>query len=161
MDWRVVSERDDLTFKRLFSIGLTEKQLYRIQSKKELWIRDKGLTLEDLKLVPTWKINPIRDLHAGILQIAMLNPSAEFLLNSGVTFQDLVDVGLTVNLVAVFRLSLMDWIKLGLHQNFLVNCSDTQSIALFHLPTHLVLQCVHENGRGHRSEVDEAARVSL
>ena len=155
INWRVISDREDLTFKKLYSLGLTEKQLYRVQANKDKWIKEKGFTLEDIALVPTWKVNPIRDLNAGILQIAMLNPSAEFLLNSGVTFQDLVDVGLTLNLMAVLRLSLMNWINLGLHQIFLRECTDTQSIALFHLPKHLVLQCVHEKGH-HGSEVAEA-----
>ena len=155
LDWRVISDREDLTFKKLYSLGLTEKQLYRVQSNKDKWIRDKGLTLEDLKFVPSWRVNPIRDMHATILQIAMLNPSAEFLINSGVTFQDLVNVGLTLNLMAVLRMSLMDWIRLGLHQDFLRDCNDTQSIALFQLPKHLVLQCVHEKGH-HESEIDEA-----
>ena len=154
LNWKTVADREDLTFKKLYRLGLTEKQLYQLQSNKHIWIKDKGLTLEDIQFVPSWKIHVTRDMHATLPRIAMMNLSAEFLQHSGVTFQDLVDVGLTINLIPILHLNLMSWIQLGLHKDFLRDMTDTQSIALFHMPTHLVMQCVHEQGGAHPPRFD-------
>ena len=149
LNWAVVADREDLTFRKLFGLGLTEKQLFHLQTNKELWIRDKGLSLQDITLVPSWKIHVTRDMHATLPQIAMMNLSGEFLQHTGVTFQDLVDAGLTLNLMLILRLSLMSWVQLGLHRGFLKDLTDVQSIALFQMPKNMVMQCVHERGGGH------------
>ena len=146
LNWKTVADREDLTFKKLYQIGLTEKQLYKLQSITAKWI-EKGLTLEDIPLVPSWKVHVTRDMHASLPRIAMMNFTCEFFQHTGVTFEDLVQAGLTLNLLPILRLNLMSWIQLGLHQEFLRDLTDTQSIALFHMPTHLVMQCVREKGR--------------
>ena len=149
LNWKTVADREDLTFKRLYKLGLTERQLYHLQSNKSLWINEKGLALDDITLVPSWKIHVTRDMYASLPSIAMMNLSSEFLQNSGVTFQDLVEAGLTINLMPILHLNLMSWVQIGLHKDFLRDITDAQSIALFRMPTHLVMQCVHEQGGAH------------
>jgi hypothetical protein len=144
LNWKVVSDRDDLDFKKLYALGLNEKQLVHLQADKERWIKDKGLAMDDITLVPSLKIHVTRDMHATLPQIAMLNLSSEFLQHTGVTFQDLVDAGLTLNLMLILRLNLMSWIQLGLHRDFLKEMTDVQSIALFQIPKNMVMQCVKE-----------------
>ena len=154
LNWKTVADREDLTFKKLYKLGLTERQLSHLQSNKHLWVRDKGLKLEDITLVPSWKLHVTRDMHATLPEIAMMNLTFEYLQHSGVTFQDLVDAGLTVNLMPILRLNLMSWVQLGLHMDFLKDITDAQSIAQFNIPTHLVLQCVHEQGGAHKPRFD-------
>jgi hypothetical protein len=144
LNWKVVADRDDLTFKRLYGLGLTEKQLLVLQPDKNIWIQDKGLQLSDITLVPSWKVHVTRDMHATIVEIAMLNLSPEFLQHTGVTFADLVDAGLTLNLMMILKLNLTSWVHLGLYRDFLTDLTDVQSIALFSLPKNMVMQCVLE-----------------
>jgi hypothetical protein len=144
LNWKVVADRDDLTFKRLYGLGLTEKQLLVLQPDKTIWIQDKGLQLSDITLVPSWKVHVTRDMHATIVEIAMLNLSPEFLQHTGVTFADLVDAGLTLNLMMILKLNLTSWVHLGLYRDFLTDLTDVQSIALFSLPKNMVMQCVLE-----------------
>jgi DNA-binding Xre family transcriptional regulator len=158
LNWRVISDREDLTFKKLYNnIGLTEKQLKVLQADKTIWIREKGLTLEDITLVPSWKIHVTRDMGAKIPQIAMLNLSVEFLEYTSVTFKDLIDAGLTLNLMLILRISLIEWCRLGLYRDFLTEMTDVQSIALFQLPKNMVLQCVKETPPA----VDKAAEAGM
>ena len=144
LNWKVVADRDDLTFKRLYGLGLTEKQLLVLQPDKNIWIQDKGLQLSDITLVPSWKVHVTRDMHATIVEIAMLNLSPEFMQHTGVTFADLVDAGLTLNLMMILKLNLTSWVHLGLYRDFLTDLTDVQSIALFSLPKNMVMQCVLE-----------------
>jgi hypothetical protein len=144
LNWKSVADREDLTFKKLFGLGITEKQLQVIQPDKTIWINEKGLQLSHITLVPSWKIHVTRDMHASIVEIAMLNLTPQFLQHTGVTFSDLVDSGLTLNLMMILKLDLTTWIHLGLYRDFLKDLTDVQSIALFKLPKNMVLQCVLE-----------------
>jgi len=153
INWKVVADREDLTFKKLFGLGLTEKQLQVLQPDKHVWINDKGLQLCDITLVPSWKIHVTRDMHATIVEVAMMNLSSEFLQKSGVTFTDLVNSGLTLNLMMIMKFNLTAWIHLGLYRDFLKDLTDVQSIALFSLPKNMVLQCVLENSSNQDKQV--------
>jgi hypothetical protein len=146
LNWKVVCERTDLTFRRLFSIGLDEKQLSTLQPDKHLWISTKKIVLADIGLAPSWKIHAIDDLipKATIVDIAQQNLSAEYLLHTGVTFTDLVSAGLTLNLMLILKFDLTSWIHLGLYQDFLRDLTDVQSVSLFEMPKLYVMQCVKE-----------------
>ena len=146
LNWKSVADREDLTFKKLFGLVITEKQLQVIQPDKMIWINEKGLQLAHITSVPSWKIHVTRDMHASIVEIAMLNLTPQFLQHTGVTFSDLVSSGLTLNLMMILKLDLTSWIHLGLYRDFLKDLTDVQSIALFNLPKNMVLQCVLEKG---------------
>lgn len=145
LDWKLVLEREDLTFKKLYGMGLTEKQLLLLQPNKMAWISEKRLDLDDVTLVPKWRVHVIRDMKASFVDIAKMNLSADFLQNTGVTFNDLVGAGLTLNLMMLLPLTLVSWVHLGLHREFLTDMTDVQSHALFQIPKNMVLQCVQES----------------
>lgn len=147
LDWKVVLDRDELTFKALYGLGLTEKQLFTLQPDKTAWISEKRLDLNDITLVPKWQVHVTRDMKASFVDIAQMNLSAEFLQHTGVTFDDLVGAGLTLNLMMLLPLTLISWVHLGLHREFLTDLTDVQSHALFHIPKNMVMQCVQEKKR--------------
>jgi flagellar biosynthesis protein FliQ len=145
LNWKILLEREDLTFKKLYGIGLTEKPLFILQPDKMAWISEKRLELDDVILVPKWRVHVTRDMKATFVDIAQMNLSSDFLQHTGVTFEDLVKSGLTLNLMMLLPLTLIAWVHLGLHRDFLTDLTDVQSHALFHIPKNLVLQCVQEH----------------
>jgi hypothetical protein len=150
LNWATVLERKDLTFQKLYTIGLTEGQLLVMQPDKHAWISNGRIKLCDIGLVPSWRIHASRDMNANIIQIAQLNLSAEFLQHTGVSFTDLVDAGLTLNLMMIFPFDLTSWIHLGLYRDFITQLTDVQSIALFKMPTSSVMMCVKEKAANSR-----------
>ena len=153
LDWKIALERDDLTFKKLYGIGLSEKQLLVLQPDKLAWISEKRLDLNDVTLVPKWRVHVTRDMKATFVDIAQMNLSADFLQHTGVTFKDLVNAGLTLNLMMLLPLNLTSWVHLGLHREFLSDMTDVQSHALFQLPKNMVMQCVQESASVPTSEL--------
>jgi hypothetical protein len=154
LNWTTVLDREDLTFKKLYGIGLTEKQLSILQPDKTSWISEKRLDLNDITLVPRWRVHVTRDMKASFVDIAQMNLSADFLQHTGVTFNDLVGSGLTLNLMMLLPLSLISWVHLGLHREFLSDLTDVQSYALFQIPKNMVMQCVQESMAVPESELD-------
>ena len=114
----------------------------KLQGDKSMWIMYKRLELSDILVLPSWKLHVTKDFHAHITAIAMLNLTHEFLQYTGVTFEDLVEAGLTVNLMMLLKLSLNAWIQLGATVEFMQSMQDTQSMALFGIPKNLTLLCL-------------------
>lgn len=147
INWKIIAERTDLTFRKLYSFGLNEKQLLLVQSDKHMWINTGKIQLCDIGLVPSWKIHATKDMNpkASIVDIAQLNLSAEFLHHTGVTFSDLVSAGLTLNMMLILKFDLTAWVHLGLYRGFLKDLTDVQSISLFEMPKSYVMMCVNES----------------
>jgi hypothetical protein len=150
INWKVIADRPDLTFRKLYSFGLDERQLFAVQPDKHIWINTKKIILSDVGLVPSWMINITRDFNdvrptpVDIVDIARQNLSAEFLQYTGVTFKDLVSVGLTLNMMLIMKYDITAWIHLGLYQDFLKDLTDIPSIALFDMSKEYVMLCVKE-----------------
>jgi hypothetical protein len=83
-------------------------------------------------------------MEADIVAIACCDLSAAFLQETGVSFEDLVQAGLTLNLMMIFKFDLTSWIHLGLYRGFIQEMTDVQSISLFSMPTSSVMMCVKE-----------------
>ena len=144
VDWKEVFVRKDMTVRKLMDIGFTEEQLFIIQPNKHEWISEKRLELIDITLVPSWKVHATRDMEADIVAIACCDLSAAFLQETGVSFEDLVQAGLTLNLMMIFKFDLTSWIHLGLYRGFIQELTDVQSLSLFSMPTSSVMLCVKE-----------------
>jgi hypothetical protein len=148
LNWKIIADRSDLSVRKLYSMGLNENQLSTMQPDKLLWISDalgnKRIELCDIVLVPSWRIHATKDMHANIVDIARMNLTAEFLHHTGVTFEDLVDAGLTLNAMLLFGFDLTSWVHLGLYRDFLIGLTDVQSVSLFKMPQSYVIQCVKE-----------------
>lgn len=144
LNWKMVVDRKDLTVEKLCSLGLNEQQLFTIQSDKTAWISISRIGIEHIAMVPMFQIHATKDLGANIIAIARQNLTAGFLQHTGVTFTDLVDAGLTLNLMLLFKYDLTSWVHLGLYRDFLRDLTDVQSISLFEMTTFYVMQCVKE-----------------
>jgi hypothetical protein len=153
LNWKIIAEREDLTFRKLHSLGLNENQLLTIQTDKNAWISNKRIELCDIMLVPSWRIHATRDMNATIVEIARMNMSAEFLQHTGVTFADLIGAGLTLNMMLILKFDLISWVHLGLYRDFLQDLTDVQSISLFSMPKSYVIQCVKETCAGPNAAV--------
>lgn len=143
LNWRTVCQREDLDFKYLhYTVQLSEKQLFQLQPDKHEWIRENKIEVGNVIHFPSLKINALKDMHCTLPALAMLNATAQFHLHTGTTFQDMVHAGLTVHLMPIMRLSLMDWISLGITKQFVANISDNDSMQVFGLTKSHVLECI-------------------
>lgn len=152
LNWATVLEKRELTFRTLYTIGLTPDDLRIMQPNKMAWINAGRIKLSDIILVPSWRIHATIDMNATIVDIARLGLSAEYLQETGVSFTDLVDAGLTLNLMMIFKFDLVTWVHLGLYRDFIKELTDVQSISMFSLPTTSVMMCVKEKAANVRCQ---------
>eukprot|EP00961_Rhodomonas_salina_P159698 2150710-Rhodomonas_salina.1 len=129
LSWSDVVARS-LSFRFLHRTAcLTAAQLHRIQPSAVAWV-EKGLVdLQDVPDMLLWPLNPIVDLHTPVDRL--LGMPSDTLAKSWVTYQHLLDSGLTADIMPLFHFSLAEWQKVGLTAEHVSWMSGLQTQRLF------------------------------
>ena len=109
----LTNHEPELTFSRLLSLNLQEQDLYMLQPDLHAWIRSGRATVQDCPRMRMWDAHPIRDFKKDLADIIGLKWPIDVMCRVGVTFEDLADLGLTPDTMALFNYTLMRWSKLG------------------------------------------------
>jgi hypothetical protein len=113
LTWGDVLSSDGLTFSSLLSFKLTEQELYVLQPDLQAWVRGGKAVLADCPRMRPWDAHPIRDFKADLWDIARTAWPAETLNRVGVTYTELLDLGLNAEAMTLFNFTLMMWSRVG------------------------------------------------
>lgn len=130
LSWKLV-DHNELTWKRLRATGLSVNDLYKLQPDPEPWIDKKLVEVEDIIEMSVWNIHPIRQMRCTLSQLALLHWPAEVFIRTGVTYEDLVAVGLTIQSMPIFGFTLLNWSLIGLKRNHLENATELECVKIF------------------------------
>ena len=143
LTWTDVCGNEALTFRLLNKKAKISKELlHRMQPDITAWVVQGRVQLEDLASLGPWGAHPIRDLKANLGDIINLGWTATALSKSGVTYADLVEAGMTGEIMGLLGYTLYDWGLLGL------SISDAEKIPapvlgrLFNLTPGDVARCL-------------------
>lgn len=130
---RLILTWDDVTAKnlrwpQLRLMHFTVEQLMRIQPDKKKWIQRGAVGLKDVKDTMAFPINPISDLQADLGEVWSLRLSPEEMKQMGLTFDQFLSRGLTVEIMAHFNMSLSAWILIGLNSSHIVSAQMSQHV---------------------------------
>ena len=116
LTWQDVAADSTLTLSKLLSANLSAASLHQLQPDAGAWVRAGRVTISDCpSMVEPWGAHPVRDFGADLGDIAGQNWTADLLQRMGVTYKDLVDIGLTPSSMALFSgITLLGWAQLGL-----------------------------------------------
>jgi hypothetical protein len=139
LSWKQVQDNKELTWKKLRQSGLSVTDLYKLQPDSEPWIQAKLIDVDDIREMSTWNIHPIRQMHCTLAQLALLHWPADVFIRMGVTYDDLVDAGLTLQSLPVFGFTLLNWSYLGLKHRHVEPASELECIQVFGMKKSQVL----------------------
>jgi hypothetical protein len=131
LSWKQLVSHNTLTWKKLRSTGLSVSDLYKLQPDPEPWIQNQLIGIEDITEMSTWNIHPIKQMRCTLSQLALLHWPAEVFIRTGVTYDDLVDVGLTIQSIPIFGFTLLNWSYIGLKRHHLELASELECIQVF------------------------------
>jgi hypothetical protein len=103
----------ELTWSQLRKLSFSPAALHTLQPDKHEWINRSLLTLQDMRDTTVFPINPIVDMRADIGELWSMQCTAQELCNMGVSYDDLVAKGLTIQIMAYFNYALSMWMQLG------------------------------------------------
>ena len=145
LSWSDVVAKDAITFDRCRAAKLTLKQLHDLQPDGAAWIRHGGVTLAHAAdMADLWHVHPIRDLRADLADIIAMRPPSATLRRMGVSYDDLVAVGMSPETMVLFGYTTLGWATVGFRQHHLANFSDAQIYHLFALTRPSAEQCFRQ-----------------
>ena len=141
LTWGDVLSHPHLTLQFLLSANLPLHQLHQLQPDAKAWAKNGRADLHDCPLMGQWGAHPIHDFRAEIGELVNLRWPAEALVRMGVTYEDLVGLGLTPATMALFtHLTLVGWAQLGFRKEHALRVHEPALVALFGLPKADVLR---------------------
>jgi hypothetical protein len=144
LSWQDVVSNSSLTFSKLLSAKLSPGALHQLQPDATAWFSAGRVTMAECPLMADqWGAHPVRDFGADLGDIAGQNWPADLLQRMGVTYQDLVGVGLTPASMALFSsITLLGWAQLGLTRAEVAGIPEPMLVRLFRMTKADVMRSV-------------------
>ena len=145
LTWEEVLSNDTLTFKFLMHwANLPASRLHHLQPDGRIWLQSKRATLADCPdMQECWKVHPIHDAGADLGDIIASQWTADTMLKIGVTYDDLVETGLTPGNMKLFtQLTLAGWAKMGFGKKHAMTIPERSLESLFNLSKLDVLRAL-------------------
>lgn len=141
LKWQDVVEREDLTFDSLVEMNFTTGQLYNLQSDPSEWARHKKIGMKHVLQMQRWKMNPITHLKCDLFELLSQQWDVSTLKHIGVDYQDLLDIGLTAEIMPLFGFNLMGWMSLNFTREHMRTMKDHQIVQVFGMTKMQVEKC--------------------
>lgn len=133
LTWKTVASNDTLTWYYLRSIGLSAEKLKRLQPDPVEWVRYGDVSLPMVTDMLCFPVHPIRHLHADISDLWQMQFPSQVLESMGVSYQQLIDIGMTKEIMARWCFSLNRWRSMGFCLEDLVGWTERDCVHVFHL----------------------------
>jgi hypothetical protein len=104
---------ETLVFPKLLSFNITEQELYVLQPDLQAWMRNGKATLADCPKMKSWDAHPIKDFKADLADLVGMHWPHDCLTRMGVTYEELLGLGLTPETMNLFGYTLMMWASVG------------------------------------------------
>jgi hypothetical protein len=141
--WSDIVANEHITWDLLKRVGLTSSQLYSIQPDGKQWVLHAQINLGHLRdMLPTWKIHPIKDMSADLADIISMKWPSETMRALGITFDDLIQVGLNPANMTLFGFTLMSWMTVEMYSRHVEEMSDVQVHHVFGMTKQAALSCL-------------------
>ena len=140
--WADIRKNQALSLQNLLSTGLDLDDLHKLQPDVSEWVKAGRVTIADCPLMADlWGAHPVRHFNADLGDVAGFRWSAETMLRAGLTYAELVDLGLTPQSMVVFtHITLCGWAQLGMTRADAAKIPEATLVSLFGLAKQEVLR---------------------
>jgi hypothetical protein len=142
LTWGDVLASEGLDFARLLTFNLREPELYVLQPDLQAWIRSGKAALVDCPRMRPWDAHPIRDFKADLADLVSMHWPTETMVKMGVTYDDLLELGLTPDTMTLLNYTLMMWATMGFRRQHAEVIPPNTLYRLFGLTKQEVLACL-------------------
>ncbi len=142
LTWGDVLSNEQLSFVSLLGHRLTEQDLYILQPDLHAWIRAGKAVLRDCPRMRPWDAHPIKDFKADLSDIIRTEWSAETMARMGITYDELLALGVTPEAMPLFKFTLMMWTHIGFKRHHAEKIPANQLFSLFGLSKQEILACL-------------------
>ena len=140
--WTHIRANPRFTLQHLLSAGVDLDDLHRLQPDVSEWIKAGRVTMADCPLMAElWGAHPVKDFRADLGDVAGFRWSVDSMIKMGLTYRDLVELGLTpASMILFTHVTLHGWSQLGYTRADAAQVSEAVLVALFCMPKQEVLR---------------------
>lgn len=143
LTWGDVLNNDKLTFAYMRNtIGLSEFALHSLQPDLQAWIRQGRVTLDDCPSLKLWDAHPINDFRCDLADLVRMRWQAEQYKQMGVSYDNLLHLGLTAETMILFGFTLLNWIHLGFTRQHCERIPEAVLFRLFTMNKMQIMNCL-------------------
>lgn len=108
---------------------ISREHFKELQPDPAAWVAEGLVTLEDCDALSELPLNPLRHLKLPV--DALFGCSFHQLQKYGITFDEMVEAGLSPGTMALFHFSLQEWKSLGMSDEHIHRMTEAQCVRLF------------------------------
>ena len=143
LSWSDVVAKDSITFDRCRAANLSPKQLHALQADISAWVQHGGVTIRHAaEMADHWRFHALRDLKADLADVLAQRFSSQTLRKLGVTYDDLLAIGMSPESMVFFGFTVLGWTNLGFTRQHLRSFSDAQIHVVFALTRPAAEHCL-------------------
>jgi hypothetical protein len=144
LTWTDVLANADLTMEYLHGHTRIPKELlHRMQPDIKAWLQAGRITPSDApSFAHLWAAHPVKDLRSDLGDIIGFGWDAKTMRQTGMTYSDLREVGMTHEMMGLFKYTLYEWSTLGFSRADAEAVEAATLARLFCLTKPDVLRCL-------------------
>jgi hypothetical protein len=144
LSWLDVLANGELTMEYLHSTTKIPKELlHRLQPDIKAWLKAGRVQASDApSFSHIWTAHPINDLGCDLADIMGFGWDSKTMRQTGVTYADLKEAGMTHEMMAVFKYTLYEWSTLGFCRRDAEAVEAATLARLFCLTKQDVMRCL-------------------
>lgn len=119
------------TWRQLRSHNIAPSRLRLVQPDKAEWINRGGLHVIDLLDMTIFPINPISDFGVDLAELWQMQCTVQDLQAMNVTYDQLIEKGLSTEIMQCFSYPLSGWVDLGFKPQHAIVLTDEESLRVF------------------------------
>jgi len=135
---------ENFTWRFLRSIDIAAQDLYKMQADKHEWLQRGGVCIDDLKDMSVFPVNPLTDFAVDLAELWNMQLSVEEMVRMGITYDQLIEKGITPGIMTAFRFPLSAWVSLGFESEHAACMQDPEAQMIFALSREELVQILHD-----------------
>lgn len=121
------------TWRQLRALEIQPEQLKSVQPSVAEWLQRGGIQITDIPDMTVFPVNPLTDFGVDLSELWSLNCDCATMKRMGITYDHLLDKGITPQIMAAFNMPLGSWVELGFSTQHASCLSDAESMIVFAL----------------------------
>jgi hypothetical protein len=132
LTWQDVVNNENITFTHCRACNISLKNLHKIQGTIAPWLEHGAVTMgQAVEMSEFWEVNLIPDFHVDLSDVLSMQLTPEQLRKVSVTYDALLNLGMTPATMQLFGFTLTQWMNIGLQRKHLQYMTDAHIVTLF------------------------------
>jgi len=132
LSWQDVKTQN-FTWRQMRGLGLTAEELQAMQPSVKEWIQRGGIQLGDILDMTVFPVNPLTDFGVDLAELWEMTCDSAQLRRMGVTYDDLLDKGLTPQIMKAFGFTMGGWVEIGFAEEHSAVLTDDEASLVFNV----------------------------